>query len=269
MPDERDDTTTHPPPRGLRALRRREALAALGTVTLGSVLAACGGDDEPRGATTSEITRTDGATATVEPKTRTSRATAELFEEAGSCAVTPELTEGPYYFDVDSIRSDITEDREGTPLRLALRVRDTGSCEPIENAVVDVWHIHVKVHLDRTTVLTSQLFFDDAFTDTVYARPPYSETGARDVLNDSDGIFAEEGLLTLRRGGRRRARAAQPGRPAQLSVPSVRLRELVDVSAAVAATPARGEKTAALAGAARPRRARTRSPSRSPSSRGA
>ena len=76
----------------------------------------------------------------MEPKTRTSRATAELFEEAGSCAVTPELTEGPYYFDVDSIRSDITEDREGTPLRLALRVRDAGSCEPIENAVVDVWH---------------------------------------------------------------------------------------------------------------------------------
>ena len=59
-------------------------------------------------------------------------------------------------------------------------------------------HIHVKVHLDRTTVLTSQLFFDDAFTDTVYARPPYRETGARDVLNDGDGIFAEEGLLTLR-----------------------------------------------------------------------
>ena len=54
--------------------------------------------------------------------------------------LTPEETEGPYYFDVDSIRSDIREDREGVRLRLAFRVRDAQSCEPIENAVVDIWH---------------------------------------------------------------------------------------------------------------------------------
>ena len=54
--------------------------------------------------------------------------------------MSPALTEGPYYFDVDAIRNDITEDREGTPLRLALRVLDAGSCEPIPNAIVDVWH---------------------------------------------------------------------------------------------------------------------------------
>jgi len=54
--------------------------------------------------------------------------------------VATELTEGPYYFDVDSIRSDLREDREGTLLRLGVRVRDAGSCEPIENAIVDIWH---------------------------------------------------------------------------------------------------------------------------------
>jgi protocatechuate 3,4-dioxygenase beta subunit len=117
---------------------RRQALAALGTVTLGSVLAACGGDGDTT--TGTQVTTTDGATATVTPSTATSGATAERFDEAASCALAPELTEGPYYSDVDAIRSDIREDREGTLLRLAVRVRDAESCEPPRNAVVDVWH---------------------------------------------------------------------------------------------------------------------------------
>jgi protocatechuate 3,4-dioxygenase beta subunit len=110
----------------------------LGTVTLGSVLAACGGDGDATTAT--QMTTTEGATATVTPSTTTSRTLAERFDEAASCTVAPELTEGPYYFDVDAIRSDIREDREGTRLRLAVRVRDAESCEPLRNAVVDVWH---------------------------------------------------------------------------------------------------------------------------------
>jgi len=240
-----------------RGLRRRDALSVLGTVTLGGVLAACGGDGGGSGRT--QVTTTGGGEATVEPKTDTARGVAALFDDAGACAVTPESTEGPYYFDVDAIRSDITEDREGTPLRVALRVRDAATCEPIENAVVDIWHcdalglysgfesastggpagppgsgptdertylrgaqgtngdgivqfrtiypgwypgrtvhIHVKVHLDRTTVLTSQLFFDDAVTERVHADAPYSEDAGRDVFNGDDGIFAEELLLTLR-----------------------------------------------------------------------
>jgi protocatechuate 3,4-dioxygenase beta subunit len=103
------------------------------------VLAACG-DDGATPTTGTTMTTTEGATATVTPRTTTSKATAEQFDGAGSCAVTPELTEGPYYFDVDSIRSDIREDREGALLRLAVRVRDAESCEPVRNAVVDIWH---------------------------------------------------------------------------------------------------------------------------------
>ena len=118
-----------------RKLDRRQALATFGTVTLGSVLAACGDDRERAQVTTSE-----GATATVTPSTSTFKTLAERFDEAASCALSPELTEGPYYFDVDSIRSDIREDRPGTLLRLAVRVRDAQSCQPIRNAVVDVWH---------------------------------------------------------------------------------------------------------------------------------
>ena len=115
---------------------RRQALATFGAVSLSGLLAACG--DEGDGA--SSVTTSEGTTSTVEPKTSTSASLSKLFDESASCSVTPEETEGPYYFDVDSIRSDIREDRDGVLLRLALRVRDAKSCEPIENAVVDIWH---------------------------------------------------------------------------------------------------------------------------------
>ena len=245
-------------------LNRRQALGALGTISLGGLLAACGDGDRGAGAT---VQTTDGSTATVEPRTTTDAATAAQFDDAARCTLTPEQTEGPFYFDADSIRSDIREDREGTRLRLALRVRDAGSCEPIPDAVVDLWHadaggaysgfdgggggagaagdgpggeggqaqsetrylrgaqvtnadgiaefvtiypgwypgrtvhIHAKVHLDRTTVLTTQLFFDDEISDAVYAKRPYSARGARDQRNASDGIFDETLVLTLAKEG--------------------------------------------------------------------
>lgn len=54
-------------------------------------------------------------------------------------------------------------------------------------------HIHFKVRApageERTHELTSQLYFDDALTDRVHARPPYAANGPRDRRNDADGIF--------------------------------------------------------------------------------
>ena len=195
-----------------RKIDRRQALAAFGTVSLGALLAACGDDRRP--ATTS-------------------------FGDESNCTLTPELTEGPFYFDADKVRSDIRDGREGTTLRLALRARDS-SCEPIPDAVVDIWHcdaggayseeadpflrgvqvtnrqgiaefttiypgwyqgrtvhIHAKVHLDASTALTTQLFFDDAVSDRVFARAPYDSRGERDQRNDSDGIFDPALVLDL------------------------------------------------------------------------
>lgn len=271
-------------------MSRRQALGAFGVVSLSGLLAACGDDTKTSG----QVTTTDGSTATVDTKTSTTSAptsgaklSAADFDSAATCEVATELTEGPYYFDVDSIRSDIREDREGTTLRLGVRVRDASSCEPIENAIVDVWHcdalgiysgfesasqggpgggggpggappsgevppqdgqqpgnagvggssrsddktylrgaqatnsdgivefktiypgwysgrtthIHLKVHLDKQTVLTTQLFTTKDFDDQVYAGDPYSEDTGRDTFNDSDGIYAESGELTLSKDG--------------------------------------------------------------------
>lgn len=231
-------------------LSRRQALGTLGTVGLGGLLAACG--DGAKDGARPDAPTPDGATATVEPKPA-SGATGALFDESARCVVTPEQTAGPFYFDADKIRRDIREDREGMTLRLALRVRDAQSCEPLPDAVIDIWHadargaysgfdsgaagaptdtrylrgaqvtnadgivefttiypgwypgraahIHVKVHIEASTVLTTQLYFDDALSARVYASRPYSARGTRHQRNDSDAIFDPALVMTTQREG--------------------------------------------------------------------
>ncbi|KND44046.1 intradiol ring-cleavage dioxygenase [Streptomyces stelliscabiei] len=54
--------------------------------------------------------------------------------------LTSETTEGPYYIDADKLRQDITEDKEGIPFTLRLKVIDAETCKPLRNAAVDIWH---------------------------------------------------------------------------------------------------------------------------------
>lgn len=129
-----------------KQIGRRAALGAFGGAGLAAFLAACGGGS----GSSSSAGSSSGTTATSGGRSTTTTAAAgdangdaglaALFDDAATCSVTPGETEGPYYLDVDKVRRDITEGRDGTPLRLALRVRDAGSCEPIRDAVVDIWH---------------------------------------------------------------------------------------------------------------------------------
>lgn len=58
-----------------------------------------------------------------------------------SCiALTPELTEGPFYVDEALVRRDIIDDREGLPLALTINVIDAVACTPLADAAVEVWH---------------------------------------------------------------------------------------------------------------------------------
>jgi protocatechuate 3,4-dioxygenase beta subunit len=215
---------------------RRQAIAGLGSVTLGALLAACSDDDSGVG----------GATKTAKSEPReptTSRSElVKRFDSSARCTQTAELTEGPFYFEVDKVRSDIREDREGTTLHLGVRVRDAEPCRPIRNAVVDVWHcdaagsyspqgetylrglqvtnrdgivefttiypgwypgrtvhIHAKVHLDNRTVLTTQLYFDDKLSARVFLDDPYPGESNRDGFNANDPLYRRELELTLAR----------------------------------------------------------------------
>lgn len=115
-------------PASVGRISRRRALTILGGVGLGGVLAAaCGGSSDGQAS--------GGSTSTLPGSTQGSSASAS----SGSCSLAPELTEGPFYLDLDLVRSDITEGRPGTPLALAFTVTDA-SCTPIPNAAVDIWH---------------------------------------------------------------------------------------------------------------------------------
>ena len=56
------------------------------------------------------------------------------------CTLSPEVTAGPYHLDGPAVRGDITEGRPGTPLELRVEVLAVGTCQPLADAAVDVWH---------------------------------------------------------------------------------------------------------------------------------
>ncbi|MCF1743659.1 intradiol ring-cleavage dioxygenase [Paradevosia shaoguanensis] len=171
--------------------------------------------------------------------------TAGLLPGADVCVITPEVTEGPYYFDPALERQDVTEGRPGVRTQVRLQVVDA-QCKPMAGARVDIWHadatgifsgyanqpggidttgqtfmrgtqmtgengvaefatvypgwyrgrtthIHFKVFLDETNVLTGQLFFPDALSEFVYLNvAPYSDRKEqRDTINSTDGIAAQ------------------------------------------------------------------------------
>jgi protocatechuate 3,4-dioxygenase beta subunit len=109
---------------------RRSLVKGISAIGLGGLLAACSDDGS--------VTTSTGATAS--PQATTSADLTDLFAGAGTCTLTPSATQGPYYFDADKVRSDIREDRQGTRLRVAIKVQDSETCKPLPNAVVEIWH---------------------------------------------------------------------------------------------------------------------------------
>jgi protocatechuate 3,4-dioxygenase beta subunit len=100
-------------------LNRRRALAWLGGLGLAALVPGCADDDPTAAPTTTAPAGTQGT---------------------ADCVLMPELTEGPYYLDLDLVRRDVTEGRAGVPFDLAVTVVDADTCEPLEGAAVDVWH---------------------------------------------------------------------------------------------------------------------------------
>jgi protocatechuate 3,4-dioxygenase beta subunit len=94
-------------------IRRREALTALGGLGLTGVLG--------------------GAVATL-------TGGAPPAAAAGSCVLSPEVTEGPYWIDVSLTRRDIREGKAGLPLEIVFTVENAKTCETISGADVEIWH---------------------------------------------------------------------------------------------------------------------------------
>jgi protocatechuate 3,4-dioxygenase beta subunit len=105
-------------------LSRRRVLGWLGGLGLAALIPGCADDESSSSPAAATTTATEETTATTAP----------------DCVLTPEVTEGPYYLDLDLMRSDITEGSSGLPFDLQIKVVDADSCEPIKDVAVDVWH---------------------------------------------------------------------------------------------------------------------------------
>ncbi len=57
-----------------------------------------------------------------------------------ACVLTSEQEEGPYYVDYDKVRRDITEGKQGVPLRLKIALVHAKKCTPLTNVALDIWH---------------------------------------------------------------------------------------------------------------------------------
>lgn len=77
-------------------------------------------------------TEFSATTSALEPHETTIRNT--------TCVTAPEVTEGPYYLNNDLIRQDLREDQGGILLELDIGVIDTSTCQPLPDALVEIWH---------------------------------------------------------------------------------------------------------------------------------
>lgn len=75
---------------------------------------------------------TTGTSSALEPHETTIRNT--------TCVTAPEVTEGPYYLNNDLVRQDLREDQGGILLELDIGVIDTSTCQPLPNALVEIWN---------------------------------------------------------------------------------------------------------------------------------
>ncbi|UDD58827.1 hypothetical protein AFCA_006249 [Aspergillus flavus] len=56
------------------------------------------------------------------------------------CVLDKQATYGPYYVSGEHIRQNISEAQLGIPLYLELQLVDVNTCQPVQNAFVDIWH---------------------------------------------------------------------------------------------------------------------------------
>ena len=124
--------------------RREDLLRSIGAVGL-VALTGCRvlpAEEQPREAGAAVPTSGPGPSTGEQPTEGVVVATGSQPQASHtpSCVLTPQQAEGPFYFDPKQVRRDVTEGRPGASMQLALRVVEAGTCRPIRDALVDIWH---------------------------------------------------------------------------------------------------------------------------------
>lgn len=135
--------------RDVVSTRRDFVVATLGSLTGAAILGGCGGSDSTDSTATGGGTSTGGSGGSGTGGTTTGGSggvagsstggSGGVAGGSGTCTVYPQETEGPFYQDLDLLRSDIREDRTGTELQLEITVIRASDCTPLQQVVVDIW----------------------------------------------------------------------------------------------------------------------------------
>jgi protocatechuate 3,4-dioxygenase beta subunit len=128
------------------------------------------------------------------------RVTFEVFDaQPNGCVPLPDAIVDIWHCDAKGVYSGVSGD-QGSFLRGLQRTNVAGAAEFM--TIYPGWypgravHIHFKVLTAADTgsmEFVSQLYFDDALTDTVFEEPPYSARQARSTRNTHDGLFSSGG----------------------------------------------------------------------------
>lgn len=131
---------------------------------------------------------------------------------ANSCAPLAGATVDVWHCDALGVYSDVSDPSFNTVGKKFLRGSQVTDANGLAQftTIYPGWyqgrtvHIHFKIRTAAgagvTHEFTSQLFFDDALSDRVYAQAPYASKGQRTLRNSGDGIYRAGGdqlLLAL------------------------------------------------------------------------
>lgn len=179
---------------------RRDALRRLAygaaALPLAKVLMACGGSSSGTGGddTSGDDVQSDAGSnadgaitdgwATGGTASMTDKASYPdpFTSAASSCVVVAATTEGPCTTVSDLVRGDVSEGRDGLPVRLALKVLDA-SCAPVVGATVKIWHTNYEGIYSGDTPSHSQCSLNKADYIAVNFMRGVQVTDANGVVN--------------------------------------------------------------------------------------
>ena len=128
---------------------------------------------------------------------------------AGVCAPLPGAMVDLWHCDAAGVYSDVSDPGGSTVGKKFLRGYQLTDGDGLARftTIYPGWypgravHIHFKVRAaapgGRVHDFTSQVFFDDALSDQVFAQPPYAGRGQGRVSNARDGIFRQAGVQLM------------------------------------------------------------------------
>jgi protocatechuate 3,4-dioxygenase beta subunit len=132
-----------------------------------------------------------------------------LRASATGCAPLPGAMVDVWHCDAQGVYSGVQDRYANTASQSFLRgyqITDDGGLAQF-TTIYPGWypgrtvHIHFKVravdNAGRNVEFTSQLYFDDAISDQVFAQAPYNRRSGRGTRNENDALFRNNGELLM------------------------------------------------------------------------